>query len=130
MPDEAAFSAAFSGRPVRRSQHFVLYLHENGLQQARLGLTFGKRFCKRASERNLLKRVAREIFRQQLPFLAAVDILLRLHSSFPRTEVLSRRALKMRCYAEFNELIARARIANFKKRPEKGKPPVGDITSQ
>ena len=55
------FSSVFALRPVRRSRHFVLYVRANGAAQARLGVVIGKKFAKRAVERNLIKRQCREL---------------------------------------------------------------------
>lgn len=49
-----------------------------GSGQARLGLIIPKRLAKRAVLRNLLKRVAREAFRQAKAGLPASDFVLRL----------------------------------------------------
>lgn len=46
--------------------------------QARLGLIIPKRLAKRAVLRNLLKRLAREAFRQAKPGLPPADLVLRL----------------------------------------------------
>lgn len=45
---------------------------------ARLGLVVPKRLARRAVLRNQIKRLAREAFRQVLPGLPAVDIIIRL----------------------------------------------------
>jgi ribonuclease P protein component len=49
-----------------------------GSMQARLGLIIPKRLAKQAVLRNLLKRVAREAFRQAKPDLPPADMVLRL----------------------------------------------------
>jgi ribonuclease P protein component len=46
--------------------------------RARLGLIIPKRLAKRAVLRNLLKRIARESFRNANPGLPSVDMVLRL----------------------------------------------------
>jgi ribonuclease P protein component len=45
---------------------------------ARLGLVIPKRMARRAVLRNQIKRLAREAFRQVLPVLPAMDLVLRL----------------------------------------------------
>jgi len=45
---------------------------------ARLGLVIPKRLARRAVLRNQIKRLAREAFRQFLPVLPAMDLVLRL----------------------------------------------------
>ncbi|KWR89183.1 ribonuclease P protein component [Cupriavidus sp. IDO] len=92
-------------RPRRRSPHFVLYVRANGRPEARLGVVVGKKFAPRAAERNLVKRMARELFRQRQDELAGRDILLRLQTKFPRTEFASRAAVRRACLAEITGLL-------------------------
>jgi len=61
---------------VQRSAHFVLYARGNPTGQARLGVVVAKRFAPRAVTRNMIKRIARELFRRtELP---ALDCIVRL----------------------------------------------------
>ncbi|WP_454724234.1 MULTISPECIES: ribonuclease P protein component [Cupriavidus] len=99
------FSSVFALRPRRRSQHFVLYVGENGLPQARLGVVVGKKFAARAAERNLVKRMVRELFRHRQDQLAGRDVLLRLQAKFPRAEFASRSAIRRVCLAELTGLF-------------------------
>lgn len=99
------FSSVFALRPRRRSQHFVLYVGENNLPQARLGVVVGKKFAARAAERNLVKRMVRELFRQRQDQLAGRDVLLRLQAKFPRAEFASRSAVRRVCLAELTSLF-------------------------
>ncbi|WP_156811334.1 MULTISPECIES: ribonuclease P protein component [Cupriavidus] len=99
------FSSVFALRPRRRSQHFVLYVRPNGLPQARLGLVTGKKFAPRAAERNLVKRMARELFRLRQDQLAGRDVLLRLQAKFPRADFSSRAAIRRACLAEIGALL-------------------------
>ncbi|GAB7540980.1 ribonuclease P protein component [Cupriavidus sp. 8B] len=99
------FSSVFALRPRRRSQHFVLYVGENGLPQARLGVVVGKKFAARAAERNLVKRMVRELFRARQDKLAGRDVLLRLQAKFPRAEFASRTAIRRACLAELTGLF-------------------------
>jgi ribonuclease P protein component len=70
------FSSVFRLRPVARTDHFVLYVRPNSLGHARLGIVVAKRFAPRAVTRNLVKRLARELFRTSA--LGAVDCIVRL----------------------------------------------------
>ncbi len=99
------FSSVFALRPRRRSQHFVLYVGENGLPQARLGVVVGKKFAARAAERNMVKRMVRELFRHRQDQLAGRDVLLRLQAKFPRAEFASRSAVRRVCLAELTGLF-------------------------
>ncbi len=70
------FSSVFRLRPVYRTEHFVLYARPNSLGHARLGIVVAKRFAPRAVTRNLVKRLARELFRKS--GLIAADCIVRL----------------------------------------------------
>ncbi len=83
----------------------MLYVGENGLPQARLGVVVGKKFAARAAERNLVKRMVRELFRARQDKLAGRDVLLRLQAKFPRAEFASRTAIRRACLAELTGLF-------------------------
>jgi ribonuclease P protein component len=70
------FSSVFRLRPTQRTAHFVLYVRENQLSHARLGVVAAKRFAPRAVTRNTIKRVARELFRVSV--LPGIDCIVRL----------------------------------------------------
>lgn len=58
----------------------MLHYRPNGLDTARLGVVVAKKLAKRANVRNLVKRIAREIFRRQRSTLPAHDLIARLHA--------------------------------------------------
>ncbi|WP_455285130.1 ribonuclease P protein component [Cupriavidus necator] len=99
------FSSVFALRPRRRSPHFVLYVRPNDRPEGRLGVVVGKKFAPRAAERNLVKRMARELFRQRREDLAGRDVLLRLQAKFPRAEFATRAAVRRACAAEIASLL-------------------------
>ncbi len=99
------FSSVFALRPVRRSRHFVLYVRANGHPQARLGIVIGKKFARRAVERNLIKRQCRELFRLRQATLGGRDVLIRLHAKFPREDVPTVAAFKRLCREELSYLF-------------------------
>ena len=70
------FHPFFVCAPVQRSAHFVLYACRNQMMHARLGVVVAKRLAPRAATRNMIKRVARESFRQMS--MLPVDCILRL----------------------------------------------------
>ena len=62
-----------------RRQHdgfFTLVVLANDLGQARIGLTVSRRAARLAVQRNRIKRLIRESFRQQRIDLPAVDIVI------------------------------------------------------
>lgn len=58
----------------------MLHYRPNGLDTARLGVVVAKKQAKRANVRNLVKRIAREIFRRHRAMLQAHDLVVRLHA--------------------------------------------------
>lgn len=80
------FSTVFQYRRVIRGKFFDLHWRplkvaeeaESVFSAARLGLVVPKRLARRAVMRNLMKRIARETFRQLLPTLPLMDFVLKL----------------------------------------------------
>ncbi len=98
------FSSVFRLRPVHRTQHFVLYLRPNPLGHARLGVVVAKRLAARAVTRNLIKRLAREVFRQAS--LGAVDCIVRLSQApVQRQCCAASRSLRVTLGAELRHLL-------------------------
>lgn len=71
------FKAVFDDAPFRAShQFFLLLARPNELNHARLGLVVAKKHLRFAVQRNLVKRITREVFRHQQDKLGSVDIIL------------------------------------------------------
>jgi ribonuclease P protein component len=58
------FSQVFSGADRSADRFFTVLARLNGLSRARLGLAISRRVARRAVDRNRLRRIARESFRQ------------------------------------------------------------------
>ncbi len=103
------FSSVFRLRPWRRSAHFVVYARPTG-GAARLGLVIGKKYAPRAVTRNLVRRLAREAFRQRRAAFGGWDVLLRLHTRFDRQALPAAASppLKVLCRGEIDALLERA----------------------
>jgi ribonuclease P protein component len=99
------FSSVFVLRSLKRSAHFVLYGRRNALDRPRLGVVIGKRFARRATERNRLKRQIREAFRTQQAELKGLDIILRLHAAFGRDRFKSGQSVQRAARAEADRLL-------------------------
>ena len=80
------FSSVFNFRKRINGVALTLHYMPNQLGHARLGVVVGKKTAKRAVQRNYMKRVLRELFRQQQSVLAGVDILARPQKAFTRPE--------------------------------------------
>ncbi len=71
-----AYRRVFS-KPIRSSDSlFTVLARANRLGSARLGLAISKKQLRRAVERNRIKRVVRESFRQQRPSLPPIDLVV------------------------------------------------------
>jgi ribonuclease P protein component len=82
------FSSVFGFKRALRGSLFLLhYLPRNDAStEARLGVVVAKKLVKRAVGRNLIKRIAREQFRQKRGQLPACDLILRLASKPARLD--------------------------------------------
>ncbi|MDR3157497.1 MAG: ribonuclease P protein component [Zoogloeaceae bacterium] len=102
-----AYASVFAFRRALRGAHFLLHYGEcrppDSGASARLGLVMGKKFMRRATGRNCLKRLARETFRQARAQLPARDLVLRLFVKMQKPDRPMRRALAL----EIRQLLAR-----------------------
>ena len=75
------FSSVFSFRKAIKSTNFLLHYRPRGGEQtdgARLGLVIAKRHLRRSVDRNLVKRLVREVFRTRRSDLPSCDLIVRL----------------------------------------------------
>jgi ribonuclease P protein component len=112
-PDRRLHTPAEFGRvfaePARSSDRFFTVLaRPSGRAVARLGLTVSRRAARRAVDRNKLKRLARESFRQQRA-LPALDFVVLARPGAARTE---RRALRASLDRHFEQLAKTAAAAD------------------
>ena len=71
------FKRVFSACEYRASGKYCLFLAKaNALTQPRLGLVIAKKHIRLAVQRNRIKRLIRESFRQQQHQLAPVDVIV------------------------------------------------------
>ncbi len=98
------FSSVFRLRPVFRTAHFVLYARANTLGHARLGVVVAKRLAPRAVTRNMIKRLAREMFRKTE--LINSDCIIRLSAPVvQRDRSAASRQHKVALAAELAQLM-------------------------
>lgn len=104
-----AFTAVFEKRSVRRGRFFHLHAGAGKAADsssdvpvelataaplARLGIAVPKKLLKTAVHRNVVKRIAREVFRQTRILLDPRDYVLRLAVKIdPKRQLLDRKAL-------------------------------------
>lgn len=70
------FKAVFAGANRLADRYFTVLYRPSATTNARLGLAISKRVAKKATDRNRLKRLIRESFRQVQLTLPAVDIVV------------------------------------------------------
>ena len=102
------YAAALKGKRIARGALFVVNTprQSSSSDTARLGLIIPKRLAAKAVTRNTIKRVIREAFRLQRPYLAHKDLVFRLHSKVPD---LSLRQLRKQVRTEVDGLLQKAR---------------------
>jgi ribonuclease P protein component len=80
------FSSVFNFRKRISGDHISMHYMPNGLDYSRIGLIVGKKTARRAVQRNYMKRVLRELFRQHRHLLNGIDILMRVQKPFVRID--------------------------------------------
>lgn len=124
----AEFSTLFRMRPLKRSEHFVVYARPRERAVAteptaplpgRMGLVLGKKFAPRAATRNMLRRALREAFRLRREDFAGWDVMIRLHLRFDKKRFpgAAAPALKRVCRAEVMALLDDAARHIARRRP-------------
>ncbi|MEN9946489.1 MAG: ribonuclease protein component [Pseudomonadota bacterium] len=76
------FSSVFVFRKVKVGKWFKIHYKPNSLAVSRLGLIVSKKVHKRANQRNYMKRVIREFFRQKQLDWQSVDLIIRVQRHF------------------------------------------------
>ena len=82
------FSSVFNFRKRYSSDHLILYYKPNQRAVARIGFVVSKKVAKLAVDRNYMRRVLRELCRQELAVLSDVDIVIQVKKSFNRSKFL------------------------------------------
>ena len=81
LDQPSQYQALFDTPDYRFSNRvFLVLARNNSLDYARLGLVTSKKKAKRAVDRNLVKRLARETFRLHQHQLGGLDVLVLLRS--------------------------------------------------
>jgi ribonuclease P protein component len=72
----AAFGRVFKKATRSRDKLFTVLCRQSNDKIARLGLAISKKYCRKATARNSIKRVIRESFRKHPQQLAGLDIVV------------------------------------------------------
>lgn len=76
LTDPKQYKQVFAGAERRGDRYFTILSIPNALDQARIGMAVPRRSTPRAVDRNRIKRLIRESFRQQHADMAARDIVV------------------------------------------------------
>lgn len=74
------FSSVFHFKCGEKAAFFRVLARPNGLDVGRLGIIVAKKFVPLSVNRNLIKRLIREVFRHQQHRLNGLDIIVQVHS--------------------------------------------------
>lgn len=74
--DAAAFGRVFKKATRSRDKWFTVLCSKSDKDNARLGMAISKKNCRLATDRNRIKRVVRESFRQHQADLAGIDVVV------------------------------------------------------
>jgi ribonuclease P protein component len=82
----ADFSRVFK-QPTRSSDDcFTVFARVNSQNKPRLGLAIAKKNVRRAVDRNLIKRIVRENFRQNQQTLTGIDVVVMARRGIPLSD--------------------------------------------
>ena len=81
------FSSVFSFRKRYTSTNLVVH-YKPGDLGVRVGFVVAKKVAKRAVDRNYMRRVLRELCRQELAILSNVDVVIQVKKPFTNKEFL------------------------------------------
>lgn len=76
-------------------RHFKVFFVRNGKKNARFGIIVGKKTLALATDRNRMKRVIREVFRQHSIKLCGLDLVVMLRRNDPQEGGMQVGNLKM-----------------------------------
>ncbi len=82
LNNSADFEQVFNNRKLFVTDFLRIHYKLNAMEYPRLGMIVSKKNHKKANRRNYMKRVIRELFRQEQYKLQNVDIVVRVQGFF------------------------------------------------
>lgn len=83
------FSSVFSFRKRYSTEHFIVHYKPTMLMQPRVGFVVAKKVAKLAVDRNYMRRLLRELSRQELSLVTHVDVVIQVKKSFKNKHFLT-----------------------------------------
>jgi ribonuclease P protein component len=82
------FSSVFNFKKRFSSSFLVIHYTSNQVAQARIGFVVAKKVAKLAVDRNYMRRVLRELCRQELNVLSNVDLVIQVKKPFKNSDFM------------------------------------------
>jgi ribonuclease P protein component len=70
------YAAALASAPAALRRHFSVFVRANELERSRIGIIVGKKSAPRAVDRNRIKRMVREAFRNNRQCFGGADLVV------------------------------------------------------
>ena len=102
------FSSVFSFRKRFSTTFLVVHYKPSVDLQVRVGFVVAKKVAKLAVDRNYMRRVLRELSRQELHLLSHVDIVIQVKKSFKNSDFLILKHELAGLFAKIQEKINHA----------------------
>jgi len=100
------FSSVFSFRKRFSTEKLVVHYMPNADVAARVGFVVAKKVAKRAVDRNYMRRVLRELCRQELRPLNGVDVVIQVKKPFNNTQFLLIKEELVMLFAKIQRKVA------------------------
>ena len=101
------FSSVFSFRKSFSRQFLVVHYKPNSEISTRIGFVVAKKIAKRAVDRNYMRRVLRELCRQELNTLYGVDLVIQVQKSFKNADFSTIKDEHADLFAKIHKKIAK-----------------------
>ena len=102
LSEAKAYQRVFNNNKRSSDDTFLVLTHaNNGQQYSRLGLAVAKKHLKNATDRNTVKRIIRESFRQDATHLKGYDVVVILKKK-PRT--INKKELRQSLNSHWNRI--------------------------
>jgi len=100
------FSSVFSFKKRFSSSFLIAYYKPNVESQLRIGLVVAKKVAKLAVDRNYMRRVLRELCRQDVCLLSDVDIVMQVKKPFKNNDFLTIKQEFVSLFAKIHKKLA------------------------
>lgn len=106
------FSSVFSFKKRFSSIYLVTHYSPNALALSRTGFVVAKKVAKLAVDRNYMRRVLRELCRQELHALSNVDVVIQVQKPFKNSDFLIVKQEVADLFAKIHKKTATEQIIN------------------